>query len=55
MEAEPVISWITENRKLINGLEALLGDVRKVEKSNEHRHYAFKTDVLECFIHDGKI
>lgn len=53
MEAEPVINWISENRKVINGLEELLGDVRKIEKSNSQRHYTFKTDILEDIISGG--
>lgn len=53
MEAEPVINWISENRKVINGLEELLGDVRKIEKSNSQRHYMFKTDILEDIIPGG--
>ncbi len=53
MEAEPVVVWIMENRKLISGLEALLGEVRKVEKSNAQRHYTFKTDILEDIMTNG--
>lgn len=53
MEAEPVISWISQNQKTISGLEALLGDVRQIEKSNAQRPYIFKTDVLKSIVADG--
>lgn len=53
MEAEPVVSWVMENAKVVNGLEKLLGEVRKAEKSNKNRHYAVKTDILEGIGLDG--
>ncbi len=52
-EAEPVMRWIKENQKTIRTLELVLGDIRKIEKSNENRHYTNKTDVLDNIVKPG--
>jgi len=36
---EPINKYIEENKKIINGLTQLLGQVRKAEKSHEGRIY----------------
>lgn len=38
-ELAPVMKYIEENRKLLNGLEQLLGAVRKMEKYHDNRSY----------------
>lgn len=40
-----VVEWIAENPQTIKALERLLGDVRKAEKSLEHRVYVPRTDA----------
>lgn len=35
----PIVDWTEENRTIIKGLERLLGDVRKAERSTENRIY----------------
>ncbi len=46
-EAEPVIRWLKESPQSVHALEQLLGEVRKIEKSNTNRHYTNKTGILD--------
>lgn len=39
----PVLSWAEANRNVVKGLERLLGDVRKAERSAEGRIYTPRT------------
>lgn len=39
----PIVEWIDANRAVIKGLERLLGEVRKVERSTEGRIYTPRT------------
>jgi 5'-deoxynucleotidase YfbR-like HD superfamily hydrolase len=38
-EAEPIVAFIDDNKRLIKDLEELLGKVRKIEKHHETRFY----------------
>lgn len=38
-ETGPVLSWLEENRQTVKGLEKLLGEVRKAERTAENRIY----------------
>ena len=40
-------NWMKENRKVINDLERLLGDVRKQEKQAQNRSYTNRTGVMK--------
>lgn len=42
-----VTAWVTENRLVIKSLERLLGDLRKLERRNQGRMYAPRTDVMD--------
>ena len=42
----PIFVWIEQNRKSLDSLKRLLGEVRKAEKSTEKRSYAAKTSIL---------
>ncbi len=44
---EPIVLYLENNKKTINCLERLLGDVRKAEKSIENRFYINRTDIVE--------
>ena len=44
---EPIVQWIEDNAAVIKGLERLLGDVRKAERSLENRTYHQKTNIVE--------
>lgn len=44
---EPIVQWIEGNAAVIKGLERLLGDVRKAERSLENRTYHQKTNIVE--------
>lgn len=35
----PVVSWLEQNQAVVKGLERLLGEIRKAEKSTENRVY----------------
>ena len=35
----PVGSWLEQNQAVVKGLERLLGEIRKAEKSTENRVY----------------
>lgn len=35
----PVASWLEQNQAVVKGLERLLGEIRKAEKSTENRVY----------------
>lgn len=41
-----VITWIDANRRTMQSLEQLLGDVRKVERMQENRFYVPRTSIL---------
>lgn len=43
----PICNWMKENRKVINDLERLLGDVRKQEKQAQNRSYTNRTEVMK--------
>ena len=43
----PICNWMKENRKVINDLERLLGDVRKQEKQAQNRSYTNRTGVMK--------
>ncbi len=42
----PVVTWLNDNRKTVQGLEKLLGDVRKAERAQESRYYTPRTNIL---------
>ena len=44
---EPIAKWVDDNPTIIKGLERLLGEVRKAERSLENRMYHPKTDIIE--------
>lgn len=44
---QPIIDWSTENIRVIQELEQLLGAVRKAERNSVGRRYIPKTDVLD--------
>ena len=46
-ELTPIITWIEENKREIETLKRTLGDVRKIEKMEENRTYAYRTTVVE--------
>lgn len=46
-QLRPIMDWLEENDRVIYGLENLLGNVRKAERSTEGRFYTPKTDVLD--------
>ncbi len=46
-ELDPICGWAKENAKVLKSLEQLLGNVRKVEKSTQNRHYMDRTDAVE--------
>lgn len=50
----PIIEWIKSNRNVINGLEQLLGRVRKEEKNAEGRIYTPKTNVISKYKKSNK-
>lgn len=43
----PICNWMKENRKVINDLERLLGDVRKQEKQAQNRSYTNRTGIMK--------
>ena len=43
----PICNWMKENRKVINDLERLLGEVRKQEKQAQNRSYINRTGVMK--------
>lgn len=47
---EPVIAWIEDNSRFIDSLNALLGDVRRVERKHANRAYLNRTDVIDDII-----
>ena len=42
----PLVTWATQNSKVIKELERVLGEMRKVEKNMQYRHYNPKTDIV---------
>lgn len=44
---EPVVKWAEQHKSTINGLEQLLGDMRKTEKAVKNRAYMDRTDVMK--------
>ena len=54
-QLQPIVDWLSQNKKTINELERLLGEVRKAEKSTESRIYTPKTSILgQVFGGDGE-
>lgn len=45
----PIKEWITNNQAAIRSLEALLGESRKVERSQQIRIYLPRTNILKEF------
>lgn len=43
----PVVEWTRGNIEVVRGLQRLLGDVRKVERSTQNRFYTPRTNVLK--------
>lgn len=43
----PVVEWARGNIEVVRGLQRLLGDVRKVERSTQNRFYTPRTNVLK--------
>lgn len=45
--AKETMEWCEKNRKVIQGLRELLGQVRKIEKSQANRAYAIRGHILD--------
>lgn len=45
-QAEPVLKWISVNKKAIDELRQDLGTIRKLEKGAENRFYNPRTSIL---------
>lgn len=43
----PIVEWVYQNKKTINDLEKLLGEVRKAEKRTENRTYRNRTKIMD--------
>ena len=43
----PVVEWARGNIEVVRGLQRLLGDVRKAERSTQNRFYTPRTNVLK--------
>lgn len=43
----PITEWVCQNKKTINDLEKLLGDVRKAEKRTENRVYINRSRIMD--------
>lgn len=43
----PVVEWTRGNIEVVRGLQRLLGDVRKVERSTQNRFYTPRTNILK--------
>lgn len=43
----PVVEWARGNGEAVRGLQRLLGDVRKTERSTQNRFYTPRTDILK--------
>ena len=46
-ELKPLIDWYHNNQRTIRDLEAILGEMRKIEKGFETRSYIDKTNIAE--------
>lgn len=47
MMSEPVMDWLLKNKEMVNSLEQVLGEVRKIEKRIRNRTYTEKTGIVE--------
>lgn len=47
MLSEPVLDWLLKNKGIINSMEQMLGEVRKIEKRVKDRRYIEKTGIVE--------
>lgn len=43
----PILEWLANNGKALQGLRGLLGKVRKVESSQANRAYAIRSHILD--------
>lgn len=43
---EPIVGWCNNNKKILDSIRSLLGNVRKVEKTIENRSYLNRTDIV---------
>lgn len=43
----PLVEWADENKKFLSGLQKVLGELRKIERRQQNRAYAPRTDILE--------
>ena len=51
----PLVTWVVQNNKVIKELERVLGEMRKVEKNMQYRHYNPKTNIVkETLKEEGK-
>ena len=50
----PLVTWVVQNNKVIKELERVLGEMRKVEKNMQYRHYNPKTDIVSQALKGGK-
>ena len=50
----PLVTWVAQNNKVIKELERVLGEMRKVEKNMQYRHYNPKTDIVSQALKGGK-
>lgn len=54
MILEPIARWCQKNQPFVKQLELLLGEVRKLERSQENRHYNDRTDIISKTLVDIK-
>ena len=47
IKTTPILNWTRENRAVIKGLEQLLSEVRKLERTMDNRMYFDRTPVME--------
>lgn len=45
-ELTPLVTWVEDNKKEIEALKRTLGDVRKVEKTEDGRIYLYRTEIV---------
>lgn len=46
-QIEPLLKWANTNKKSIDELKQVLGNIRKLEKGAENRFYNPRTDILK--------
>lgn len=44
---DPIVKWADTNKRFIDLLKQLLGEVRKAEKRTQDRHYVERTSIIE--------